>query len=134
MKNSLLNDVKSTLQNKTVVITYPMFRQDAGLEGLYAYSKAGHDAGECYVIVSAAGNYCDVANGKNRTIQKPKRKNGVHLDISKQAVADIELLLKGEVVSSNLKLAQFIKKVGRAGLDCFVAEAPRNDEERRISE
>ena len=85
-----------------------MFRQDAGLAGFFAISKAGHDAGECYVIVSAAGNDLFVANGKNRTIQKPKKKNRVHLFVTKQAVPDIGLLLKGEPVSSNLKLARYI--------------------------
>jgi len=86
-----------------------MFRQDAGLEGHFAISKAGHDAGECYVIVSAAGNFVMLANGKNRSLQKPKKKNRVHLFVTKQAVPDIKLLIKGEPVSSNLKLAGYIK-------------------------
>ena len=86
-----------------------MFRQDAGLAGFFAYSKTGHDAGECYVIVSAAGNDLYLANGKNRTIQEPKKKNRVHLFVTKQAVPDVNLLIKGEPVSSNLKLAGYIK-------------------------
>jgi len=86
-----------------------MFRQDAGLEGHFAISKAGHDAGECYVIVSAAGSDVMVANGKNRTIQNPKKKNRVHLFVTKQAVPDINLLTKGTPESSNLKLARYIK-------------------------
>jgi len=90
-----------------------MFRQDAGVAGHFAISKAGHDAGECYVIVSAAGNHLHVANGKNRTIQKPKSKNRMHLFITKQAVPDIELLLKGEPVASNLKVAGYIKNFSR---------------------
>jgi ribosomal protein L14E/L6E/L27E len=86
-----------------------MFRQDADLMGKFVISKAGHDVGECYVIVCAAGNDLQLANGKNRTIQKPKPKNRKHLSVTKRAVPDIELLLKGEPVSSNLKLAGLIK-------------------------
>ena len=86
-----------------------MFRQGADLVGYFAESCAGHDVGECYVIVSAAGNYLQLANGKNRTIQKPKKKNRAHLFVTKQAVPDFELLVKGEKVSSNLKVAGFIK-------------------------
>jgi hypothetical protein len=86
-----------------------MFSRDEGLAGCFAISKCGHDAGEGYVVVSAAGNNLLVANGKNRTLQNPKKKNRMHLFVTKHAVPDIELLLKGEPVSSNLKLADFIK-------------------------
>jgi len=86
-----------------------MFRQDADLTGRFVISKAGHDAGECYVIVCAAGNDLMLANGKKRTIQAPKKKNRKHLSVTKRAVPDIDSLLKGEPVSSNLKLAHHLK-------------------------
>jgi len=87
-----------------------MFRQvDADLTGKFVISKAGHDAGECYVVVSAAGNYLFIANGKNRTIQKPKKKNRVHLFVTKQAVPDIGLLLKEKPEAGNTRLASYIK-------------------------
>jgi len=92
-----------------------MFRQDADLVGFFAISKCGHDAGEYYVIISAAGNDLHVANGKNRTIQRPKKKNRVHLFVTKQAVPDINLLLKGEPVSSNLRLAGYISNYRKGG-------------------
>ena len=90
-----------------------MFRQDEDLTGFLVISKCGHDAGESYVVVSAAGNDLRVANGKNRTIQGPKKKNRVHLFVTKQTVPGIKSLLQGEPVSSNLKLAEFIKNNGR---------------------
>ena len=90
-----------------------MSRQDADLAGFFVISKAGHDAGECYVIVSAAGNDFMLANGKNRSLQTPKKKNAKHIFITKQAVPDIELLIKGEPVSSNLKLAGYIKNFSK---------------------
>lgn len=92
------------------VIHYPMFRQDEDLAGHFAISKCGHDAGEGYVIISAAGDDLRVANGRNRTIQNPKRKNRAHLYVSKQVVPGIKLLLSGEPVHSNFKLAGYIRE------------------------
>ena len=99
------------------MVVYPMFRQDAGLAGRFAVSNCGRDFGECYVIVSAAGNDLLVANGKGRTFQNPKKKNRRHLNISRRTVPDIELLSKGEPVSSNLKLASYIKDYSARGRD-----------------
>ena len=95
------------------MIYYSMFRQDEDLTGVLVISKCGRDAGESYVVVSAAGNNLLVANGKNRKILSPKKKNRVHLFVTKQVVPDVKLLLQGEPVSSNLKLAEFIKNNGR---------------------
>ena len=94
-------------------VTDNVTQGDADLVGRFAVSKCGHDAGEGYVIVSAAGNYCWVANGKNRTLVNPKKKNRVHLFVTKHAVPDIKLLVKGEPVSSNLALARHIKNFGK---------------------
>ena len=42
-------------------------------------SVAGHDRGEYYIVVDTDRNVCFVANGKERTIVSPKRKNKKHL-------------------------------------------------------
>jgi ribosomal protein L14E/L6E/L27E len=78
--------------------------------GRFAISKSGHDAGECYVIVGYDGTqFVRVANGTNRTIAKPKRKNTAHLSITNSKCDGVESLLRGEPVSSNLKIAERIK-------------------------
>jgi len=90
--------------------------------GLIVISKQGHDAGDCYVVVSAAGNndtkirgpeYVMVANGVNRPLDKPKRKNAIHLSITKTQIPDFNNLLSGEPVSSNLKIARFLKEFNK---------------------
>ena len=63
-----------------------MFRRGEDSVGFFCISKNGHDAGEVYVIVSAAGNFVHVANGSNRTIAAPKKKNPAHLFITKRRV------------------------------------------------
>ena len=40
------------------------------LPGCFAYSLAGHDKGETYIIIECNDEYAFLANGKNRTINK----------------------------------------------------------------
>jgi ribosomal protein L14E/L6E/L27E len=51
--------------------------------GYLAYSLAGHDKGELFLIINEDGNYVYVADGKLRLIDKPKRKNKKHIQIIK---------------------------------------------------
>jgi len=84
----------------------------SGHVGRFVISKRGHDRGGVYVVVCAAGNNYLVANGLNRTIQNPKKKNPLHLEITSRSVPDIDGLLGGERVCCNLKLARHIKEFG----------------------
>lgn len=49
--------------------------------GSVVYSKAGHDIGRAYVVLSISGRagYVAVADGKKKTIASPKIKNAKHL-------------------------------------------------------
>lgn len=77
--------------------------------GSFVVSKQGHDKGEIYVIVGAQTNgFALVANGKNRTLTAPKRKNARHLSITGTKVQGYEKLIVAEPVSANLKLAAAI--------------------------
>jgi len=49
--------------------------------GLYAESRAGHDKGKVYVIISSENDYAWIADGKSRTVEKPKKKNLKHISI-----------------------------------------------------
>ena len=51
--------------------------------GSIVYSKAGRDRGKCYIIVRFdEKGYAYVANGEEKSVQSPKRKNVKHLDFS----------------------------------------------------
>lgn len=51
-----------------------------GLIGMVVTSRAGRDAGECYVVIAdAGGEMVLVADGKRRPADRPKRKNVKHL-------------------------------------------------------
>ncbi|HJA12585.1 MAG TPA: RNA-binding protein [Candidatus Mediterraneibacter merdipullorum] len=47
--------------------------------GMLARSKAGHDKGRVYVIISTDGGYVYVADGDIRPVRRTKRKNSRHL-------------------------------------------------------
>ncbi len=76
--------------------------------GSIVYSKAGRDRGKCYIIVRLDENgYAFVANGEEKTVADPKRKNIRHLDSSgerNQVIGD-KLLEGKQVFDSEIKSA-----------------------------
>lgn len=48
-------------------------------KGMLAISKAGHDKDSWYVVLNIEETNVFLVNGKNRTIEKPKRKKRKHL-------------------------------------------------------
>lgn len=51
--------------------------------GQIVYSKSGHDQGETMVVLSVEGGYVYLADGKRRTLTKPKRKKIIHVQPTK---------------------------------------------------
>ncbi len=48
-------------------------------EGMVVKSMAGHDSGSFYVIMKCEGDFAYIANGRNRKVENPKKKNPLHL-------------------------------------------------------
>ncbi|MDO5100136.1 MAG: KOW domain-containing RNA-binding protein [Eubacteriales bacterium] len=44
-----------------------------------ARSKQGHDAGEVYMVMGEENGRLICVNGRNKTLDKPKRKNPAHM-------------------------------------------------------
>ena len=76
--------------------------------GSIVYSKAGRDCGKCYIIVRLdEKGYAFVANGAEKTVASPKRKNVKHLDPAgerNQVIGD-KLLSGKQVFDSEIKSA-----------------------------
>lgn len=49
--------------------------------GNLAFSKAGHDKREIFVIIKEEPEYVYLVDGKSRTVDKPKRKNKKHIQV-----------------------------------------------------
>jgi len=61
---------------------------DDGFVGSFVISKNGHDKGEIYVLTKVVDDtFVLVANGENRPLLKPKRKNIRHLCVTKNRTA-----------------------------------------------
>lgn len=48
-------------------------------QGSLVKSKAGHDRDGIFVVTRVDGQFVEIADGKNRRIDKPKRKKKKHL-------------------------------------------------------
>ena len=51
------------------------------MNGKYAISTAGRDAGKLYIIVGKEKGILLLADGKERTLAAPKKKNAKHVEI-----------------------------------------------------
>lgn len=47
--------------------------------GMFARSLAGRDAGNLYVVLRDDGGFVYLADGKNRTLDRPKKKKKMHI-------------------------------------------------------
>ena len=47
--------------------------------GMFARSLAGHDAGELYIVLHDDGTFVYLVNGKNRKLDRPKKKKKMHI-------------------------------------------------------
>lgn len=48
-------------------------------QGLIVKTILGHDKNEVFAIIAKEGNFVYLVNGKNKTIDNPKKKNVKHL-------------------------------------------------------
>ena len=76
------------------------------LQGSVVKSTAGHDQGLYYVVIKVEENAVFIANGKERMLEKPKRKNIKHIS-NTTTVLDIK-----EITNKQLRklLANFGEK------------------------
>ena len=64
--------------------------------GQMALSDAGHDRGKLYVILEVQGESVLVADGLNKTVEKPKKKNIRHVRRMNYIDPEIDARLNGE--------------------------------------
>lgn len=49
------------------------------VSGMVVISSAGHDGGGWFVVTGADGRYVYIADGKERKLRSPKKKNSKHV-------------------------------------------------------
>ena len=68
-------------------------------------STAGHDQGQIFYVVSTDDQFLFLANGKDRTLDKPKRKKRKHVQkVLRSETRVVEKMLRGDkVLNSELR-------------------------------
>lgn len=77
--------------------------------GYFAVSKAGHDCNEIYVIINVDSEYVYLADGKFKTVDKPKKKKNKHVQIINNIDQAIELKLSQNKLLINEDIKRAIK-------------------------
>ena len=75
-----------------------VINMNAGMTGMLATSKAGHDKDTVYIIVKEENEYVYVSDGRLKTLENPKKKNKKHIQIIKKEADDMlrEKLINGQ--------------------------------------
>ena len=80
------------------------------MTGMLASSKTGRDKDTVYIIIKEEKEYVYLANGLNRKLNKPKKKNKKHIQIIKK-MQDPALIEKiREETANDLEIRMYIKK------------------------
>ena len=68
-------------------------------------STAGHDQGEIFYVIATDDQFLYLANGKDRTLDKPKRKKRKHVQkVLRSETRVVEKLIRGDkVLNSELR-------------------------------
>lgn len=82
------------------------------MKGKLAISKSGHDKGNLYVILKEEEADVYLADGRLKTVEKPKRKNKKHIQLIQKLPEEITQLMpqdgefRNEEIKRALKLYQ----------------------------
>ncbi len=74
--------------------------------GMLAKSEAGHDKDNVYVIIAMDDSYVYLADGRVKTVEKPKKKKYKHIQIIRKINEDIP-------VTANVAIKRILKLYNR---------------------
>jgi hypothetical protein len=81
--------------------------------GMMAKSLAGHDKGKISMVLSTEGDLVYLVDGKNRTIDKPKRKKKKHIQIDYEICACIDSLLSQGKAIHDSDVIRAVREYGK---------------------
>lgn len=77
--------------------------------GRVVRSIAGHDSNDIFAVVGFDADYIFISDGKERRVEKPKRKNPKHIELT-------SYMLSPEEMAANGRLKKALGRI-RAGAD-----------------
>ena len=84
------------------------------MRGQLAISRSGHDEGRLYVILKEEGAYVYLADGRIKTLEKPKKKNKKHIQAIKRLPGNVMELLSQDREFGNEEIKRAIKLYQKA--------------------
>lgn len=78
--------------------------------GQVVYSKSGHDKGRAFIVTEIEGEFLYLTDGKNRRVDKPKRKKAKHVQVTNYSDAELKSKIEG---GKNLLDSDFVKALKR---------------------
>ena len=82
--------------------------------GQLVFSKSGHDKGGLFIIVNIEGEYLYLADGKVRTIEKPKKKKVKHVQKVNYVSEQIKEKIQEESYLNNADLRKAVSQYLKA--------------------
>ena len=82
-------------------------------KGQICFSKAGHDKGGAFIILHSDDTYAYIAHGKLRTLEKPKKKKRIHIQISNEVNSEIENMLENELYINDSHIRKALAKYNK---------------------
>ena len=80
------------------------------MTGMFAFSRAGHDKGRLYFVISEEDEYVYLVDGDLRPVEKPKKKRKKHIQPIKRGVdASLSAKAKGAQTIYNEEIKFAIK-------------------------
>ncbi len=76
---------------------------------MLARASAGHDRDKVYVVLREENGYLFLADGKTRTLLKPKKKKRIHVQIITHAFADLSLPEEDLAVTRDEDIRRILK-------------------------
>lgn len=84
--------------------------QDNGLKGTIVISKAGRDKNSHYIVIDQINeNYVLLADGRLKTVNKPKKKKLKHLVITNEVALNLKEALMSKNNEVDIMIRKFLK-------------------------
>lgn len=71
--------------------------------GMLAWSRAGHDCGQLYVIMDVQDEYVFLTDGRLRPLEKPKKKKKKHVQVIRQIPEELAQLTENNVKNEDIR-------------------------------
>lgn len=84
------------------------------MRGQLAISRFGHDKGRIYVILKEEADSVFLADGRLKSLEKPKKKNKKHIQVIKKLSGNIMELLSSDREFGNEEIKRAIKLYQKA--------------------